>query len=117
MEERRKYPRLKFNVDVDYKILRENGFIATKVETKDIGAGGICIVSLEKFDVGNSLSLKFSLPGVNKPIKAIGRVAWVAEFSVGGDTPSHTAYDTGIEFTEISDDDREKINEYVITQG
>lgn len=116
MEERRKYPRLKFNVDVDYKILRESGFISTTAESKNIGAGGVCIIALERFGVGSSLSLKFSLPGAPKPIKAIGRVAWIAEFSVG-DAPLHTAYDTGIEFTEISDEDREKINEYVITQS
>lgn len=116
MDEKRRYPRLKFNVDVEYKILRETGFNSTKAESKNIGAGGICIIALEKFDIGNSLSLKFSLPGAEKSIKAIGKVAWVSEFSIGN-VPLHTAYDTGIEFTDINDEDREKINEYVITQA
>lgn len=112
MIEKRKYPRLTLNVGVEYKILKGFEFESTTTQSKNISAGGICIIALDKFEVGSSLSLKFSLPELDKPINAAGRVVWIEEFSVG-DVSSSKAYDAGIEFIHIQEEDREKISQYV----
>ena len=116
MEERRKFPRLKFVVGVDYKIVKENHFTSTATQSKDIAAGGVCIVVLDKLEVGSSLSLKFSLPDSAKPISAIGRIAWLEEFSVGSSHNSK-AYDAGVEFIDIEDEDKQKISQFVILRS
>jgi len=111
--ERRKYPRLNFNVEVAYKKIGRQDAVQTSAHSKNIGAGGICIVFLEKMEVGDHLSLRFSLPDDNEDVlTAKGVVVWVEEYSVGGLSTS-TAYDSGIEFTDISDEDKDKINKFV----
>jgi len=113
MEERRRFPRLGFNVEVECKIINGVESEPGHLQTKNIGAGGICLVSLDEFKVGNNLELIFSLPGITNQIHAVGRVVWLVPFNVGS-TLTSRAYDAGIEFVNISDDDREKINQFVL---
>lgn len=113
--ERRRFPRLSLNVEVEYKILEqiEPEFVIT--ETKNLSAGGIRIILLEKVNIGTLLELKFLIPDLNKILSAIGKVVWIEEFIVG-DIKTGKAYDAGIEFINISKEDREKIKQYVISQ-
>lgn len=115
MIERRKFPRLNFRVDFEYNILNKTGFKDERAETKNISTGGICIILLNKVEIGDKLKLKFYLPGVNTPIMTVGRVVWTQEFTVGT-IDNSTAYDVGIEFIEISEDDRQKVNQYIAGQ-
>lgn len=115
LEDKRKFPRLPFNIDVEYKVLSDDLQDVSLTLTKNISAGGICILSLEKLDIGKNLSLNFSLPEIKEPINATGKVVWIEEFSVG-DTKSSKAFDAGIEFTKINESDQQKINQYVISR-
>lgn len=113
--EKRRFPRLKLSVDVEYKTLTSNfNFECANTHLRNISTGGICIASLHKFDVGQSISIALSLPE-STPIKAIGRVAWVEEFKMpdGDGGNDGKAYDAGIEFVTIQDNDRVKIRNYV----
>lgn len=112
MIERRKYPRLNFNIEVEYNIANQDNTASAVTQSKNIGSGGICIISLDKINVGDNINLKFSLPDSNEVINAKGVVIWVDEYSVG-DISSSKAYDTGIEFTSIQDTDRAKIKQFV----
>jgi c-di-GMP-binding flagellar brake protein YcgR len=106
--EKRRFPRLFFNVDVEYKKLEEGESSGIKTRSKNISARGIRLILLEKIKLQTNIELRFSLPDTQEKIVATGKVVWIEEFSVG-DAPSNLAYDAGIEFITVSKADRERI--------
>ena len=114
LAERRKFPRLNAVVNVEYSIIGEGPLKYTE-STKNIGAGGICLIVYEEIKINTLLSLKFFLPDSNEPIQAKGRVVWKGEFSISSDQIRR--YDLGIEFVEIGEEDRERISKYVFTRS
>ncbi len=112
VEERRKFIRLNINVQIRFSIIED--YKAQKIaETKDIGAGGICLILDQELKKGDTLKLDIVLPDDPPTIHALGRVVWTKSFSMAME--KNTRYDTGIEFTEIGDEDRKKINKYVFS--
>ncbi|MCM8824320.1 MAG: PilZ domain-containing protein [Candidatus Omnitrophica bacterium] len=106
--ERRRFLRLNVSVCVEYSILGEEEVKSDF--THDIGGGGICLIVYDNIIEENTiLKLSIHLPDDTKPIKALGRVVWQRAI------PSTVLrYDLGIEFIEISPEDRQRISEYVI---
>ncbi|MBM3246442.1 MAG: PilZ domain-containing protein [Candidatus Omnitrophica bacterium] len=112
--ERRAFPRLACNAEVDYTIISAPKQAANPtIQSKDISAGGIRIVTLEKLNPETMLDLKFWLPDSREAISAAGKVVWAEEFTVGN-LKSSKACETGVEFISISEEDREKIKQFVI---
>ncbi len=116
MIERRKFPRLNFRVNFEYNILNKTRIKDEPAETKNISESGICIILLDKVTVGDKLNLKFHFPNINTPIKTTGIVVWTQEFTVGI-VDTSIAYDVGVEFIDISQEDRDKINQYIAKQN
>lgn len=112
MEERRRYPRLAFNADVDYSVGDSQDNATLSTQSKNLSESGIRIILLEKVDTGKVLDLIFSLPGISEPLKIKGRVVWTEKFTVG-DIGQNAAYDTGIEFMDISEDSRNTISRFL----
>ncbi|MCQ9208342.1 MAG: PilZ domain-containing protein [Omnitrophica bacterium] len=111
-KERRKFPRITLELIVRYKVLKipEQQIDA---QTKNISAGGVCLVAREQMQTGTEVALEIKFPGSNKPIVATGRVAWSRESTLGLSPAGHQRFDNGVEFMEISDDDRDRIIERV----
>ena len=110
-KERRKYMRLEASVKVKYTIIGKPGTI--KVFSKDISAGGLCLLLDEQLAVDTPLQLEIRIPDLKEPFHTIARVVWQKGFeSVGAEPKAH--FTTGIEFTGISDFDRFNINRYVM---
>jgi c-di-GMP-binding flagellar brake protein YcgR len=113
-KERRKYVRLKACVAVKYTVVGKPGTVT--VSSKNISAGGLCLLVKEELAKDTPLQLEFKLPDLNNSIGALGRVVWQRRFeSKGGKTQVY--FETGIEFTGISDFDRFNINRYVINHS
>lgn len=110
-KERRKYVRLKATVAVKYTVIGKPGEV--KVFSKNIGAGGLCITTEEQLTVDTPLQLELKIPDLKNPIRALGRVVWQKRFETAGEEPK-IYFNTGIEFTGISDFDRFNINRYVL---
>lgn len=112
-EERRKFPRLLLSVGVEYNVINK-GVVEPAVTTysKNISVGGICIILLERVELNSVLDLTFSMPDCKQTIKAQGEVVWLREFVIGVNQ-TIKGYEAGIEFTNISEEDKNKINEYV----
>jgi c-di-GMP-binding flagellar brake protein YcgR len=110
--ERRKFPRLRLNVNVQYEILKVSALRTEETGSKNISAGGISLVVPKKVNIGDLLRLKLSLPGEVSFIVIKGKVIWVEEFSV---TPAsiYKAYDCGIEFVDVSAEDQKSISRYL----
>lgn len=113
MEERRRFVRLNVLTDIVYNKQFYNASRKLSI-SKDISKGGICIIAYEELKESDILDLKILLPDNNAHIVATGRVVWTKEFIIESAEKLHR-YDVGIEFMEISEEDREKINKYVFT--
>jgi len=111
-EEKRRFPRLPINTEVEYTIPDQEEAELFTTGSKNISSGGVCIVAFEKLEPGVILDLKFSIPALNKFIIAKGRVAWIKELHIV-ETKIGKIYEAGIEFVNIKDADREKIQEFI----
>lgn len=116
MDERRRYPRLAIDVDVCWhKIKGQEADKETNSDTtKNISEGGICLMVYEPLAKGDSIYLKFNLP-TGRRINAKGRVMWVDTFEVVSRKNEVSRCDTGIEFIEISDEDRLEVQKFVFS--
>jgi c-di-GMP-binding flagellar brake protein YcgR len=84
--------------------------------TENIGAGGVKVVIEEKLEISSIVELRIYLE--REPIVCKGRVVWVLD-KVTSSAEQKAVYDTGIEFYEIKEEDRMRINNFVraITSG
>lgn len=115
MEEKRKFVRLNLNVEVRWrKIIETLDRAVDNINlTKDISGGGIRLIVDETVKVADKLSLEIKLP-TDKVIYCQGRVIWVEKFEIVG-RRHEDRYEAGIEFMDISDDDREEISKLVFS--
>ena len=122
--ERRRYIRLrpKKPISVRFKVIEESKgrkvAVADRAKTRSVSAGGMFLEipllepkMLEGLLRGTHLlSLQIDIPNASHPIKALARVIWVeGEKGVDADR-----YGVGVSFLAVTDDDREKIMNYVI---
>ena len=110
-QERRKFQRLNALVDVVYNKISP----AQKVEfslTRNISKGGICLIAYDELKVSDMLDLNIYLPEDKITVHVIGRVVWVKDFVIC-DIPKGKRFDVGIEFVQITEEDKKKIDKYV----
>ncbi len=110
--ESRRFPRLDIPVDIEYGIFKKESSQEGKAVTKNISAGGICLIVYEKIEIDTILDIRSNLKDINYIIKARGKVVWNSYFTTMSDNIAH--YDLGIEFVEIKDEDRQKLSQYVL---
>jgi len=106
VQERRQYARLNASVEVAYTVIGKPGEI--KVFSKNISAGGLCIIMDKQMLVDTPLQLEIKIPDLKDPIAALARVVWQRTTKDSAGT-----LETGVEFTGISDFDRFNIKRYV----
>jgi hypothetical protein len=96
--EKRKFPRMPIDkfVVIDMQM---HG------KTKNLSAGGMCIIIPINIEKGTMLHINFSLPG-DRSVNLFGNIMWIK--SDGG-----SKYECGIEFIEFADHNRRIIREYV----
>ena len=80
--------------------------------TENIGAGGICVVLDRDFGLFEVVSLEIHLDDGQEPILCKGTIVWVVKRHPAKKT-EETKYDTGIEFQDITENDRQRINTLV----
>ena len=106
--ERRKYPRLDMKVAVNYLAYSSTDSMEEhQTYTRNIGDDGICISTADCITRSTIVELEIKIPGYSHPINAIARVI----YSRKGRTDN--AFDTGVRFTDIFDEERKHIFKYV----
>ena len=80
--------------------------------TENIGSGGICVVLAKDFGLFETVSLEIFLGDEGEPIKCHGSIVWVVKHHPAKKTEK-ARFDTGVEFKDIRDADRERINKLV----
>ncbi len=99
-KERRTSPRIPKMVEIHYS----SGSPPISARISDISEKGIFIDTMNPLQVGDTVTFKFSLPEFSeeKPIEGEGLVVWNQE-TIG----------MGIEFTKLTDADREALGNFV----
>ncbi len=111
--EKRKFARLNILVDVAYK--KQDAVKEEKLTlTKNISKGGICFIGYESLRESDIIDLQIYLPEDKNPVSAMARVVWVKEFLIG-EIPKGKRYDVGVEFVQISEEDKTRIDRYILT--
>ena len=98
--ERRRSQRAELIVRVDYATVDE---IFSEF-TRDINEGGLFIETEKPRPAGTEVSMQFSLPGGHEAVTTVGRVVRVTAGEDSGPPGM------GIEFDDLTDDARKKIN-------
>ena len=114
MKERRKFVRADTMANIRWSKDTGKGKEAPKHQdvTRNIGGGGVCIIVKNKLEFGDKLQLEITLPKL-KIIHAKGTVVWTKEFEIGLEKEITKGYYAGVEFTDISEEDRKLVEEYV----
>lgn len=101
--DRRRAARSALTVRIDYATVDE---IFSEF-TRDINEGGLFIETEKPHLPGTEVSMQFHLPGSDEVVETVGRVVRISSGGVGA-TPG-----MGIEFDELTLDDRRKIDQIV----
>lgn len=76
----------------------------------DLGLRGVFVERREPLAVGTRVRLRFTLPGNERPITALGRVAW----SHAPGLETRLPPGLGIEFEALDDDDRRRVRAFLL---
>jgi len=82
--------------------------VETVGPTVNISAGGMCVLMADPMREGMTPDLTFVLPDDPAPIRCKGRIAWCRTSKIDPEL-----YEVGISFTEIGDDERRRVMEFV----
>lgn len=74
----------------------------------NISTGGLCFLSTDFLKEGTQPSLTFNLPDDPSPVVCKARIIWCRPFKTDPEL-----YETGFQFTEISDEDRQRVADFV----
>ena len=74
---------------------------------KDIGAGGLRLLSREFVPVDSKVKLEFFLTPASEALLAVGKVVWIQK------VPYSYQHEVGIQFLDISETSRKRIRSFV----
>lgn len=101
------------------RVSGDSGDEVIDTQTENIGAGGICVVLDRAFELFEKVNVEVFLDEKTAPLTCSGTVVWVVKRHPAG--PSNAVegfkYDTGIEFSGLTAEDRVKISalvEYIL---
>ena len=104
--EKRRFQRIDSNLSLRYKNIK-TATVPMGSLTKDISEGGVRFKTNEFISLACRLVVEITLPTMQRPIKAISKVAWIRKLSSG------EQYELGNQFLEISKEDKSLITDYV----
>ena len=115
-QERRRFVRVAYTTVVKWgKVASSSKSVSVIPDvSKDISAGGIRLLLSEILKVGDELELEFILPPY-RVFNVRGTVRWANTIELISDEGKVTMYYTGVEFSTISDEDKDFINQFVMS--
>jgi len=102
--DQRRFPRAQYTCVVT---LRQKG-VSTPLSasTENVGMGGVCVLMEKSLDIFSPVELELNLEDGKPSVQARGTVVWVVRRRELKKGPS---FDTGIEFSELTPQDRARL--------
>lgn len=107
---KRRFPRANFPCLI--RVRKKGSQRAFSTHTENIGVGGICVILEKDLGLFSPVELQIDLKDDCLKVECDGRIVWVvrrAEYEER--RPNH--YDTGIEFIDLKDTDKARIDAIV----
>lgn len=109
--ERRRDKRVEYKNEAKFRIIGEItteaiSYEYENAETKNISAGGVCLILSHKIVEGNVVRVEIPI-GDKGLIKAFCEVQWCKESNINGH------YEAGLSFIALKEDDAELLNNYI----
>jgi uncharacterized protein (TIGR02266 family) len=101
----RRYPR--HDVELEVTMESESNFYMGL--TENLSEGGIFIATHVLKPMGTSIAVSFKLPDVTEPLKVVGSVRWVREYSETSDTSPGM----GVRFEQLTKEQAEQIHRFL----
>ena len=99
-------PRLGIQIGVEFTSVKE----FKTARSLDVSSRGMFVRTGEVYPVGEDVLVRFSLPGVSRPFKVLGRVMW----SSATETPQGLPAGMGIQFVDLLGQEQGVIEQYVV---
>lgn len=96
--------------------MRTSPRITTRITVESIGptlnisAGGMCVLMADPMREGTTPNLAFTLPEDESPVICKGRITWCRASKIDSEL-----YEVGVAFVDISDEDRQRVMDFVDT--
>jgi len=111
---RRKFPRVHYGCVIHMR--KKDSAKTILTNTENLGAGGICVIVKEDLGLFQGVDLELDLrDGKNANIKCSGTVVWVVR-KKDPKEKDVIRYDTGIEFVDVKEIDKDRISKVVENQ-
>lgn len=107
-EERRRFPRVRADFGVQYKI-KGSDSAPEKAVSSNISEAGIMMKIPRKLDIGTLLELRITLPSPHVTINSLARVIYVLD----NYWDEYPPFRCGVEFLELKEKDKAAIKEFV----
>ncbi len=105
----RRFARRTLNVEFTVRDIDDVHGGEINFDAMDISEGGVFLRSALLFEIGERLDMSFMLPDDRDMIHVRARVVWVAQ----DDSTEKGQPGLGIEFVDISDEERTRINDFI----
>ena len=105
---RRKFPRVNYPCLV---VIRNDGTLGNDViltHTENVGIGGVCVTLKKNVRLFSPVELELDLLDLGNHIKCSGKVVWNIQRRIDA-AKKPLFYDVGIEFEDITPEDRERL--------
>jgi len=115
--DKRKHPRIKVTIPVQYKVINETEEAMAALEekktmvagnSKDVSAEGLFLVSDRLLEKGDILKIEVVLPDEAKPVRAFSEVMWVSDHGL-----PEKKHGAGIYFMALRDEDADRIGRFI----
>lgn len=104
--DKRRFPRVSYKCNIIIQ-RGKKGPVSISTFTENISVGGVCIILEEPLEIFSEVEMELFFGNGIGSIKCKGSAVWVVKRT--GLDKSRAVYDTGIEFLDISDVDKAKI--------
>lgn len=108
---RRRFPRV--NRRCLIKVTEKGSRKHFVTETENIGVGGICVTLNEALELFSEVEIELTLKDDGPPIKCRGNVVWMVKSGEIKEKRPVIKFDTGIEFADIPEADKARIEKLV----
>ncbi|MBM4352845.1 MAG: TIGR02266 family protein [Deltaproteobacteria bacterium] len=99
--------RARVDYDLEVDVGTESMFYTGLI--RDISSGGLFVATDNVHRIGERLQVRFTFPGMDKPIEATGMVRWVRDpFGSPGLPPG-----VGVQFEDLPEEIAGKVNRYI----
>ncbi len=115
--EKRKHPRIRITLPVEFKVINENDAAYQTLEiefhqqegnSKNISSEGLFLVSDRYLEKGDILKIEMTLPDDEKQVRAFAEIVWVSDHGL-----AEGKHGAGLFFMALRDEDADRIGRLV----